>query len=336
MTTLHLTLRAGNIPAMLEESQRQVGACCQVKGDEITWTLQQPFGHWLSRGIQVREGLDLFFTRAEPQERVTFIENIENFSTWGIRFCLSGYFRMRPQSGADEILTRPGTNLIGFMDGKMQATTDYTPHQLVETLTIGIKPELFQSLAPETHKDFQVDQHGGIQTAMPETLIKINQTTPAMATVLYKILNCPYYGDLKRLYLESKVLELIVLKLEQCRQDKSQSRSGFRLKADDLERIYRARDILVQDLEQPPSLLELAQQAEMNDFKLKRGFRQVFGTTVFGYLHQCRMEKAQQLLETNADSIAQVAQAVGYASPSQFSAAFKRKFGISPRAYKSS
>ena len=127
-----------------------------------------------------------------------------------------------------------------------------------------------------------------------------------------------------------------MLKLEQCRQEKAQSQSGFRLKADDLERIYRARDILVQDLEQPPSLLELAQQAEMNDFKLKRGFRHVFGTTVFGYLHQCRMEKAQQLLETNADSIAQVAQTVGYASPSQFSAAFKRKFGISPKAYKSS
>ncbi|MEL6380962.1 MAG: AraC family transcriptional regulator [Cyanobacteria bacterium J06626_18] len=335
MTTLNLALSAGSLPAMLAESQRQVGARYQVEADEITWTLQQPFGRWHSRSVQVREGLDLVFTRANLQERVTFVESIENFSTWGIRFCLSGYSRIYPHNSGAEILIRPGTNLIGFMAGKMQATTDYAANQSVEMLTIGIKPELFKTLVPSVAKDFDFGQNIAIRTAISESLATLHLTTPEMLTILHKIINCPYQSDLRRLYLESKLLELIVLKLAQVQQEDPCPETGIRLKAEDVEQIHRARDILLQNLEHPPSLTELARLVEINDFKLKRGFRQVFGTTVFGYLHQYRMEKAQRLLESGIDSVAQVAQAVGYASPSQFSAAFKRKFGLSPKTYKS-
>ena len=335
MTTLNLTLAADNLPAMLRESQQQLNACYQAEENEVTWSLQQSFGHWRSHSVQVREGLDLVLTRADLQERVTFVESIENFSTWGMRFCMAGCSRIHPHTSGAAILIRPGTNLIGFMAGKMQATTDYAANQSVEMLTIGIKPELFKALVPSADEDFNFGQDVAIQTAIAESLATVHQTTPAMLTVLSKIINCPYQGDLKRLYLESKLLELIVLKLAQVQQEKPPPPPGIRLKADDIEQIHRARDILVQNLQQPPSLTELARLVEINDFKLKRGFRQVFGTTVFGYLYQCRMEKAQHLLENGADSIAQVAQVVGYASPSQFSAAFKRKFGLSPRTYKS-
>ena len=335
MATLNLTLSADNLPAMLEQSQKQLDACYRAEANEVTWSLQQSFGHWLSHSIQVRDGLDLVLTRANLHERVTFVESIENFSTWGIRFCLSGHSHIHPHNSGAEILIRPGTNLIGFMAGKMQATTDYAANQSVEMLTIGIKPKLFKALVPSADEDFNFGQDVAIRTVMSESLATIQQTTPEMLTILHKIINCPYQGDLRRLYLESKLLELIVLKLAQLQQEEPLPQTGIRLKADDIEQIHRARDILVQNLQQPPSLTELARLVEINDFKLKRGFRQVFGTTVFGYLYQCRMEKAQQLLENGADSIAQVAQVVGYASPSQFSAAFKRKFGLSPRTYKS-
>lgn len=335
MTTLNLVLSAGNLPAMLEESQQQVGAYYQAEGNEITWTLQQSFGYWQSHGIQIRKGLDLFLTRADLQEDVTFIESIENFSTWGIRFCLSGRSRIHFHNCDVATLTRPGTNLIGFMAGKVQSTTDYSANQSVEMLTIGIQPKLFKALISEGQEEFDFGQYVAISATESEALATINQTTPEMLTVLHRIINCPYQGALKRLYLEGKLLELIVLKLDQIQKKAFQSEAKFRLKAEDLERIHQARNILRQNLEWPPSLADLARQTGMNDFKLKRGFRQVFGTTVFGYLHQCRMEQAQRLLETGADSVTQVAQAVGYASPSQFSAAFKRKFGVSPRTYKS-
>lgn len=86
-------------------------------------------------------------------------------------------------------------------------------------------------------------------------------------------------------------------------------------------------------MDDPPSLLALARQVGLNDFKLKRGFRQVFGTTAFGYLHDQRMERARQLLEERRFNVTEVACTVGYANPSHFAAAFKRKFGVNPGAY---
>ena len=155
-------------------------------------------------------------------------------------------------------------------------------------------------------------------------------TTVAMRSAIQQLLNCPYKGLTRWLYWEGKVLELIALRLEQLGQD--YPNASRELRPDDVDRIYAARDILLQQLTNSPSLMELSRQVGLNDYKLKKGFRQVFGTTVFGYLSQQRMQKAQQLLSTQ-QSISAVAIAVGYTSPTAFSGAFKRQFGISPKRY---
>ncbi|NJP11476.1 MAG: helix-turn-helix transcriptional regulator [Leptolyngbyaceae cyanobacterium RU_5_1] len=105
------------------------------------------------------------------------------------------------------------------------------------------------------------------------------------------------------------------------------------LKPDDIDRIYYARKILLQNLGHPPSLMELARAVGMNDRKLKEGFRQVFGTTVFGCLHDYRMEQARSLLRERQLNVKQVARVVGYASPTSFHAAFCKRFGMTPGAY---
>lgn len=105
------------------------------------------------------------------------------------------------------------------------------------------------------------------------------------------------------------------------------------LRRDDIERLHHAKDILISNLENPPSLLDLAQQVGLSDRKLKQGFRQVFNTTVFGYLHDYRMEKARQLLQEDTMTIAEVSYTVGFANRGYFAEAFKRKFGVNPSAY---
>ena len=105
------------------------------------------------------------------------------------------------------------------------------------------------------------------------------------------------------------------------------------LQPDQLNRVYYAQEILLKSLSNPPSLMELARQVGMCDYNLKRGFKEAFGTTVFGYLRDRRLEKAQQLLLEQEMTVASVAQTVGYDSHASFTTAFKRKFGVSPKAY---
>lgn len=153
--------------------------------------------------------------------------------------------------------------------------------------------------------------------------------TPAMQTVLWQILKCPYQGLTQKLYLEAKSLELIALFIEVTRED-STAKCG--LNRGEIERIHHAQHILRNNLQNPPTLVNLARQVGLNDRKLKEGFRQVFNTTVFGYLTQQRMDEARQLLAQQR-SVAAVAATVGYASPTAFSGAFRRKFGVTPKAY---
>jgi AraC family transcriptional regulator, transcriptional activator of the genes for pyochelin and ferripyochelin receptors len=161
----------------------------------------------------------------------------------------------------------------------------------------------------------------------------LGNVTTQMQQILLEIVNCPFQDLTKRMYLEAKTLELLSLQFSQWIGDEKLSISSPTLKKDDIERLHQAKKLLTCDLNNPPSLLELARQVGLNDRKLKQGFRQVFSTTVFGYLYDYRMEQARQLLTDTQMTISAIAHRVGYKNPGDFSTAFRRKFGSAPRTY---
>ncbi|WP_082803833.1 MULTISPECIES: helix-turn-helix transcriptional regulator [unclassified Anabaena] len=203
-------------------------------------------------------------------------------------------------------------------------------------LKVDIHPE-----SPDLLDSFITDGLNYISPAILQNLIKTHQessfqidnTTPEMRVALEQIINCPFRGLTKKIYLESKCLELIALKLEQLAKKENNGTKTTNFKKDDIDRIHYAKEILTNNLDNPPSLLELARQVGLNDYKLKLGFRQVFGTTAFTYLHQQRMEKARQLLLEGQMNVKEVARAVGYANQSRFATAFRKQFGSNPKSY---
>lgn len=156
-----------------------------------------------------------------------------------------------------------------------------------------------------------------------------------MQQVLQYILNCPFAEATRHLFLEEKSAELVALRLEPMTSGERELERSRQIKPADVERIYHARSILRQQFTNPPSLLELAQQVGLNDYKLKLGFKQILGTTVFGYVWERRMQQARWLLYTG-ESVQMAAMLVGYACPSRFTVAFKRRFGVTPMQYLSS
>jgi AraC-like DNA-binding protein len=107
------------------------------------------------------------------------------------------------------------------------------------------------------------------------------------------------------------------------------------LKPDEIDLIHQAKAILTANPDNPPSLMELARQVGLNDWTLKRGFRQVFGTTAFGYLHEYRLEQACQLLQERRLNVSEIARVIGFSSCSYLSRVFRKKYGVSPKRYQS-
>lgn len=155
----------------------------------------------------------------------------------------------------------------------------------------------------------------------------------AMLKTIDSILNCTYRDGLKKMYLQSKCLELLVIQADI--YNKSMRVKDGIIKTDyDKERILYAREYLLEHINCPPSLIELSRLAGINEFKLKKGFKEMFGNTVFGYLSDARLEIAKTELIGKKKSATEIAFNLGYSSAQHFSNAFKKKFGISPRYYK--
>jgi AraC family transcriptional activator of pyochelin receptor len=130
-----------------------------------------------------------------------------------------------------------------------------------------------------------------------------------------------------RLYFESQVMELLA---NQCHLLlEAPVRQPVIGKAD-LEKIYHTRDIILRNLCSPLSLAELSGQVCLNEFKLKKYFRQVFGLSVFALVQEERLKRAKQLIFEGEKNISAIAYELGYAHPQHFQRAFKQRFGVTP------
>ena len=188
-----------------------------------------------------------------------------------------------------------------------------------------------------------IDQHSLLHSDFVREILKGRYTsyaakdlpvTTEMKRVINDICECKRSGELKRLHTESKILELLMLQLEQMQSGMSEV-DRYMIKTDDLKKITHARDILDAGYTYPPTIIELAKQTMLNEFKLKRGFKEYFGTTIYGYVTRLRMEEARRLIIEEKKTVGQVSAAVGFNHQSHFSDAFKRYFGILPSEIRS-
>lgn len=149
--------------------------------------------------------------------------------------------------------------------------------------------------------------------------------TPRMEKIMGQILSCPYQGSTRRRYLERKALELVMLRL--------QAITPPRLNQTDLSCIYQAAALLRSQVVNPPTVEELARKVGTNRLKLNQGFHEVYGTTPFKYLRDCRLGMARRLLTTSDMPVETIAAEVGYRSRNHFAKAFRRQVGLNPKAF---
>mgnify|MGYP000491974266 FL=1 len=158
------------------------------------------------------------------------------------------------------------------------------------------------------------------------------QTTPQMAIVLNQILNFNVNSSIKNLYVKGKVYELLSLFFN-TNEGINNEKCPFLIDEDYVKKIKKAKDIVITRIAEPPSLQELADEVGLSLKKLKEGFKQIYGDSVFSFLFNYKMEFARKLLETNTVNVNEVGLKVGYSTSSHFIAAFKKKFGITPKKY---
>lgn len=157
------------------------------------------------------------------------------------------------------------------------------------------------------------------------------QVTFEMRAVIENMLNCSYQDEMKRIHTEAHILELLMYQLEQLKTNENKVGDILGDTAD-LDKLQYARQILEQQFTNPPTQKELSRMSCLNEFKLRRGFKEYFGSTIHDYVTRLKMEYARILLTKEKKSVYDVSLCVGFAHQNNFSAAFKKYYGISPTA----
>ncbi len=278
-------------------------------------------GSW--RTIALRDGLEVVLGNLQMRSRILTAHPEAETDWLELHLHLSGVHEL----GGNLI----GENQYGFYG------TGYLPRMALDVCDRQAFWEVVISIRENVLRSFIGDEAGELPTAL-ESWVRSSEekayylsgtATPAMQLAAREMLRCSFQGMPKRMFLEGKALELLGL-VAAAEIDRNVSDRPY-LPNDLIDRIHHARDILHQRMDDSLSLGELARLVGLNECTLKREFRYCFGKTVFGYLHDYRMEQAWQVLEMGDWKVGEVASMVGYSNLAAFSRAFSKRFKINPR-----
>jgi len=166
----------------------------------------------------------------------------------------------------------------------------------------------------------------------PTTIFKNKPTNLKTQILATELFNSPHTGVLDKMYKESKVLEILFYEFNDILNNDKELKNKHKIRFDeyDIEALNKARDILLNNLQNPPTVEELSKLIHLNQFKLKLGFKQKFNTSPYKLITKHRMQKAKQLLEQGDMNVFEVSELVGYKYQNNFTKVFKEYFGIRP------
>ena len=156
--------------------------------------------------------------------------------------------------------------------------------------------------------------------------------SPSMAIVLNQMFHYNLNPSIKNLYYKGKGYELLSLFFNR-NEDPNAEQCPFLIDEENVLKIKKAKEIIITNMAEPPSLQELSDQIGLNLKKLKMGFKQIYGDTVYGFLFDYKMDYARQLLDSGSYNVNEVGLKIGYSTGSHFIAAFKKKFATTPKKY---
>ena len=160
-----------------------------------------------------------------------------------------------------------------------------------------------------------------------------NKISNPIFLVLNELKRFDINSSTKNLFLKAKIYELFShlynrnrdLNIEQC---------PFLTNEENFKKIKKAKDIIIENMTNPPSLVELSEEINLSLKKLKEGFKKIYGKPVYQFLIEYKMELAKKLLSDNNYNVNEVSLKLGYSTASHFITAFKNKYGLTPKSFK--
>ena len=272
---------------------------------------------------------DGFFVLAHKNENDTIkiLEREIDSSYIQFHFCTKGSSAFVFNKGTYTLNINEDTSLLLYNPQRdLPIHLEMQPHSWLVSLVISIKK--FHGLFSDdaNYVTFLSDDNRN------KKYYKDGKISPSMAVVLNQVINFSLNNSIKSLYFKGKAYELLSLFFNRS-EDADIEQCPFLVDEVNVAKLKKAKDLIIANMAEPPSLQELADTIGLSLKKLKEGFKQIYGDTVYSFLFDYKMEVARKLLESGDHNVNEVGLKVGYSTSSHFIAAFKKKFGTTPKKY---
>jgi AraC-like DNA-binding protein len=297
---------------------------------ESCWQVSEEMGQGFFRKIGFQPGFDLYIMDCRFKTSYV-VKAAASPSVVCMRFNLSGQNSVKLHGFDKTFSTTARENSLYYF--KNPETSGVIPqNQHICGVSIHFDPDYFLSLLDEEAVSIPGIRHIAEGKDIPY-LFHTGATWPNMQMTVHQIVNCPYHGLTRKIFLESKALELLSYKLDQIYFPGEGTGESDVCRPDDVERVRHAGTILTRDMEAPPSLAALGKAVGLSRTKLHVEFCKYYGVPPFTYLRNVRLNRAKLLLDEGMMNVTEAALSVGYASLSHFAKAFRKHFGIAPGDY---
>lgn len=225
--------------------------------------------------------------------------------------------------------TQKSNNTIISIINQEKGDARYKANTNLKNIIIFVKENFLKNILNESHKLEDIIKH--LNNNNLSKAIKSNTTNIKTKLCAHEIYRSSNSTSLDNIFIQSKVLEILSYEFGELISEEKVRSKNITYSQYDLNALDKAKEILIKDMKDPPSIIELSKQVKLNEFKLKHGFKKLFKTSPYNFLLEHKLHKAKQMLESGDMNVSEVAFAVGYKQIHGFSNAFYKRFGIRPK-----
>ncbi len=274
--------------------------------------------------------MEIFISDITFYKNISMREKMYPVPHYGVAFCMEDPFQWTMEGSAKEYEIGCGESYI-FNGIYGNSDCSYCAGQRFSGISLRYDPGVIKGVAGHMSKNYDFTEFG-----YDRGHFFTKKFSPNIRLILNDMMHCRYSGDVKKIYLEGKALELIAVFMDEVISENGKYGAVPALSSADIEALGNARRILDGNIVSPPTISELARLVYLNEYKLKAGFRELFGMPIHAYIIDKRLELARVLITEQRLGVAEAALLVGYSNTNYFTKKFKTKYGIKPSEYRKS
>lgn len=331
---MRITVKTLPVHDVLKDIAKQWNVSIREDSGELSIKLPPDLGEGEIRCSNFDSGIGVIEYNCTFTCDYEFLFSVNDTHPLKFIFCSEGLVNHSFENEHEEHQIHTYQNVIVSSSGNNGHLLSFSANHKTHITSIEIIRSIFGHRNNHHFKDLAPELKELFEDSVAEKLFfyQGNYSLKA-ADIVEEISKKEYEGFVRSIFLEGKLLDMLVLQINQYQDDRREDNQPQILRRFDVDKVERAAQLVNDNLHQNFSVENLAKEVGTNVNKLQQGFKHMYGLTVNKYNQQVKLEKARDLLETTDHNISEIVNMIGFSNRSYFSKIFKEKYGVSPKYF---